>query len=217
MAIQSEYYGVRPALEPEVAAMYLKHGVGSYILHEDHEKLLRNKGEVKRGTSLIMGMPPDEQELRTPYPAASADIGGCMELAKSVISSFPGWEYGEFLSQLKGYIDRGEAWLYRDGETIAALLLYSLDRREIDCLAVHPQYRRRGLAGRLVETAAARFPVLEKLFVTTYRSEDARGEAARSFYRSLGFSGCGLIEAFGCPCERLSLTVPDGTPVPARE
>ncbi len=56
VAIQSSYYGVAPALEPTVAALYLTHGVGSYILHEDWESFLPHRTEVKRGISLMMGM-----------------------------------------------------------------------------------------------------------------------------------------------------------------
>ena len=213
VAIQSAYYNVPPALAPAVAAMYLTHGVGSYILHEDHEKFLAHRAEVKRGTSLIMGMPPEEQELRTPYPAESADIPGCMALAISTRESCPGWEETAFQAQLENYVARGEAWLYRDGKTIAALLLFSGERCELDYLSVRPGYRRRGLAARLVETVAAQFPVGAELSVITYRKGDPMGTAARKFYQMLGFIEGKLTEVFGYSCQVLTLTVPEVTPV----
>lgn len=213
VAIQSAYYGVRPALEPAVAAMYLTHGVGSYILHEDAEKYRVHRADVKRGTSLIMGMPAREQELRTPYPAESADLPGWLELVRTVKGHFPGLDKNEYSAQLSAYIRRGEAWVYRDEGKIAAALLVSKERRALDFLAVSPEYRRHGLAARLVETAAAQFPVGTELSVITYREGDPPGAAARAFYKALGFSEGDPVEAFGYPCQKLTLIVLDGTPV----
>lgn len=211
--IQSDYYGVSPALAPDVAAMYLTHGVGSCILHEDREKYWAHRTEVKRGSSLIMGMPTEAQELRTPYPAESADIPGCMELAEHVKDSFPGWEKTEFRARLTEAVARGEAWMFREDETVAALLLYSKEKKALAYLAVSPEYRRHGLAARLVETVAAQFPVGTPLSVTTYREGDPQGAAARAFYKALGFAEGEITEAFGYPCQTLTLTVPDGTPI----
>ena len=69
VAIQSEYYGITPAVEEDVAALFLTYGVGSSILHEDANNFMNQRTEVKRGISLLMGMPLNEQELRIPYPA----------------------------------------------------------------------------------------------------------------------------------------------------
>lgn len=211
--IQSAYYGVPPALSPEVAALYLTHGVGSAILHEDNAKYIHDRTEIKKGTSLIMGMPAEGQELRTPYPVETADIPGCMTLAEHVKDSFPGWEKTEFRVGLTDAVARGEAWMFRENKTVAALLLYSKGKRELAYLAVSPDYRRGGLAARLVETAAAQFPVGTLLSVTTYREGDPQGAAAWAFYKALGFAEGELTEAFGTPCQTLTLTVPDGTPI----
>ncbi|MCI2047528.1 MAG: GNAT family N-acetyltransferase [Faecalibacterium sp.] len=127
----------------------------SGIQNEDKEKYWAG---IKKGTSLIMGMPAEEQELRIPYPAESADVPGCMALAACARDSFPGWEEAEFLAQLTQYVSRGEAWLLRVGSKIAAVLLYSKENRELAYLATAPDYRRKGLAARLVETAAAFMP-----------------------------------------------------------
>lgn len=87
--IHSIYYGEKPALEPTVAALFLTHGVGSYILHEDWEKFLPHRGEVKRATSLILGMSAKEQELRIPHIATKEDIPGWMALVDEVGGFFP--------------------------------------------------------------------------------------------------------------------------------
>ena len=214
--IQSDYYGVSPVLSPEVAALYLTHGVGSAILHEDSAVYLQDRTEIKKGVSLLMGMSASEQELRIPYPATAEDIPGWMTFIRTVKAHFPGLNEAEYEGQLAGYIQRGEAWVYRDGKTIAAALLLSKGRQEIDSLDVSPKYRRHGLAARLVETAAAQFPVGTLLSVTSYREGDPQGMAARALYKYLGFSEGALTEAFGRPCQIWTLTVPDGTPIPTQ-
>ena len=210
--IQSAYYRTAPAIAPEAAAMYLTHGVGSSILHEEVNGYFAQRGEVKRGISLLMGMPMDDQELRIPYPANQDDIPGWMVLVHEVKSAFPGLDEAEYEKRLAGYIERGEAWVIRYEGTIAAVLLCSKERRELDFLAVTPEYRRRGLAEKLVETAAAQFPVGTRLTVTTYREGDPPGEAAWAFYALLGFIPGEEVTTFGYPCQKLILTIPDGTP-----
>lgn len=151
--IQSHYYGAAPALAPTVAALFLTHGVGSYILHEDPQRYLLHRAEIKRGTSLIMGMSAQEQELRTPYPATAEDIPGWTALAEAAGVSCP------TVRTLTARIAGSEAWVFRYGGELAAAVLYSKKRSEVDFLAVSPEYRGHSLGIKLVETAAAQFPV----------------------------------------------------------
>ena len=137
------------------------------------------------------------------------DIPGWMELVRSVQENFPGLDEADYRAQLARRIEQGEAWVFRDGCKIPAALLFSKERQELDFIAVSPDYRRRGLAVRLVETAAAQFPVGTELSVTTYREGDPVGEAARAFYRALGFVPGEEITVFDYPCQRLTLTLPD--------
>ncbi|MDD3794880.1 MAG: TetR family transcriptional regulator [Lachnospiraceae bacterium] len=156
--IQSSYYGVAPALERSVAARYLTHGVGSYILHEDPEHYLLHRTEVKRGISLIMGMPAEDQELRIPYPASQEDIPGWMALLRQVRPEYAAGNEADYEAGLARRITRGEAWVFRFEGQIPAALLYSRERCEIDFLAAAPDFRDRGLVKKLVETAGAQFP-----------------------------------------------------------
>lgn len=214
VAIQSEYYGVRPALEPDVAALYLTHGVGSAILHADQDKYFDLRDEIKRGTSLIMAMPAEDQELRIPCPARPEDIPRWMDLLETVREDFPGLDRDAHRRILADRASRGEAWVIHNGRELAAAMVFSHERTELEFLAVRPDFRRRGLAGRLVETMAAGFPVGTVVTVTTFREDDPRGAAARGFYRRLGFDPGALVTLFGYPCQTLTLTVADGTPVP---
>ena len=207
--IQSSYYGVTPALAPNMAALYLTHGVGSAILHEDSERYYANRVELKRGVSLLMGMPMEEQNLRIPYPAESEDIPGWLELVQAVKEEFPAFYEMKYKEELSRRIAAGEAWVYRDKGRIAAAMLYSKNRCELDFLAVSPDYRRQGLAQRLVESAAAQFPVGTRISVVVCPKGDKKGEAARGFYEAMGFAPGEKLMASGYPCQRFSVVAPD--------
>lgn len=208
--IQRAYYGAAPAVSSDVAALYLAHGVGSAILHEDRETYQTHRAEMKRGISLLMGIPPEEQELRIPYPAKPDDVAGWMALLGEVKSFFPGLNEADYERQLAVRIAGGEAWVFRFEGTIPAALLYSKDRKELDFLAVRPDFRRKGLASKLAETAAAQFSAGTRFSVVTYREGDPAGVSARAFYRSLGFAPGEELERFGYPCQKLTVIVPDG-------
>lgn len=210
--IQSAYYGVEPALAPDVAALYLTHGVGSTILHEDESLYQSRRGEVMKGCCLIMGMDENKQQLRIPYQAEQEDIESWIQLMESMKEYFPGFGREAFEQQLSEHINNGEAWVYRYEGNVVAGLLYSKERKELDLLAVSPEFRQRGLATRLVETMAACFPVGEKVSVTTFRAGNSLGDDTRRFYRSIGFAEIEELTVFGYPCQRMVLTVPEGTP-----
>ena len=214
--IQRTYYDVPTPLTPDVAALYLTHGVGSAILHEDSERYFKSRGEIKRGVSLLMGMPMEEQELRIPYRASAEEVPGWMELVHTLRDSFPGLNEAEYEAQLTGRIAQGEAWAFCGEGKVFAAMLYSKERQELDFLAVSPDARRRGLARKLVETAAAQFPVGTPLSVVTYRAGDPLGVDARAFYEAMGFLPGETMTLFGYPCQRFTATVPDG-PMGARK
>lgn len=211
--LQSSYYGVAPALEPTVAALYLTHGVGSYILHEDWDDFLSHRTEVKRGTSLIMGMSTEEQELRTPYPATMEDIAGWMELVNNLGQDFLNLNtpeaVAEYETQLEEYIKKGEAWVFRYEGNIVAALLYSKERRALEFLAVAPKYRRRRLAAKLVETAAAQFPSGARLSVTIPQEGNSVTTGVKAFYEAMGFALTEEGMASDFAGERLVVTVPN--------
>ena len=207
--IQSRYYGVPTAIAPKVAALYLTHGVGSAILHADVQTYIQNRNEIKRGISLLMGMPSEEQELRIPVPASGSDINGWMELVDAVAEYFPGLDKNGYREQLEQHIQNGEAWMFRQNEEIVAAALFSKECCELDFLAVLPEYRRHRLASKLVETVAAQFPVGTALSVVTYQNDDSMGKSACAFYEAMGFVPGENLTMFGYPCQRLNVMVSD--------
>ena len=207
--LQSNYYKVKPPLTNDVVALYLTHGVGSAILHEESGTYQINRAEIKKGVSLLMGMKEEEQSLRIPLLATEENIESWMELVTRMVEYFPGFEEAEYRKALKTHILNKEAWTFKDKDKIVAVVFYSKCNGEIVFLAVDEAYQRSGLAKRLLETVAAQLKVGSKLSVLTFCENDEKGKAARAFYKALGFKEGEFYTAFGYPCQKLSITVPD--------
>jgi len=96
-------------------------------------------------------------------------------------------------------INRGTA-IYIEDDTIESCpiigaMSFSLDKNQITWLAVHPNYRKKGVASSLMHTVLNELSHAKKIKVKTFRDDDKYGKAARSFYRNHGFiEGETLIE-----------------------
>ena len=69
----------------------------------------------------------------------------------------------------------------------------------ICCLAVHPEYRRNGIASILLETALGELDRSRDITVSTFREEDEKGTAPRALYRKYGFCEAELTMEFNYP------------------
>lgn len=127
--------------------------------------------------------------------------------ADSTKEYFPGYDYEEHKQALSEGIAKNEVWIIKKQKQIVALLLFSKKKCELEYLTVHPDYRRRGLASRLIETMAAQFEVGTEISAITYREGDELGEEARQLYRSLGFQEGKELILFDYPCQRLKFKV----------
>lgn len=178
VAIQSHYYNVSPAVAADVAALYLTYGVGSSILHEEKERFVALRRDIKHGISLFMGMPVEDQELRIPYLAGMEDLDdilALLSLEEENRDYFPGKE------ALVKSILKKEVWIFRRG-TVAAMICYAKEQCHIDTLFVSPSLRRRGLGAKLVETVAAQFPVGVVITATAYSLD------SKEFFSVLDFT-----------------------------
>lgn len=138
-----------------------------------------------------------------------ADIDSWMALVEEIRSDLPGLETQERMSAHRAtvlrFMDEGRALCVKADGRIAGVLLLSARRNMICCLAVAPEYRRRGIGAALVEKALAlldrRYPVT----VSTFREDDPKGAAPRALYRRFGFEPADLQAEFDYPEQRFVL------------
>jgi len=202
-------YGAKPRLDLDVAVMFLTHGVGSIILHDDQLVYRAKRNEVVKGVNLIMGLDPDIAELLFPYQATPADIPGWMLLLDKVTEYFPGLDRAAYQQQLVERIASGETFVIRHRGAVKGAIVISREDGSIEFLARDPETQNFGVGTRLLETGIAQFPIGRRISVVTYREGDPKGEKTRKLYRKFGFGEGELIEMFDYPCERLWLTVPE--------
>lgn len=139
--------------------------------------------------------------------AEEKDIPQWLELVRTVEDYFPGLDYAEYEEILKSNIKKRCALTAKINDTIAGVLLFSIEDKQIGFLAVHPDFRKLGIARALVEAMCEQFPKGTEISVVTYREGDELGSAARLFYKSIGFNEAELIMEFGYPCQRFNYQI----------
>ena len=138
-----------------------------------------------------------------------ADIDRWMALVTGVRANFPGLETAEALedhrSTVLRFMNRGEALCAKDGDEIAGVLLFSSKHSMICCLAVAPQYRRRGVASAMLDGALSKLDRSRDISVTTFREGDEKAPAPRALYRKFGFVPGEPVIELGYPCQKFIL------------
>lgn len=80
-------------------------------------------------------------------------------------------------------------------------MLFSKKYNMICCLAVDPEYRRKGIASTLLSAAITELDRTKDITVSTFRMNDQKGDAPRALYTKHGFVEDKLIEEFGYPSQ----------------
>ena len=138
-------------------------------------------------------------------PATVDDIPDWMELVDIVKNNFPGLEKESYLATLRRNIARKTALCYKENGKIAGILLFSPDQNCLSCIAVHPDYRRIGIATKLIDKMLVLLQPDSDITVTTFRECDEKGIAPRKLYKKLGFEEAELLMEFGYPVQKFVL------------
>lgn len=137
------------------------------------------------------------------------DINSWMTLVRRVSWNFPGLETDKSLEEHKQtvlkFMSKKQALCMKEYDKVTGVLLFSRNHNMICCLAVAPEYRQRGIASKLLETALRELDRSRNITVSTFRENDAKGTAPRGLYKKFGFEEDELIEEFGYPCQRFIL------------
>ena len=131
-----------------------------------------------------------------------------MALTREIRHDFPGLEMEEGMSAHRRtvlqYMRAGRALSCWMEGTLAGVLLYTRAPGSLDFLAVRSSSRRRHAAERLVRAALEQIGP-GNVTVMTHPAGVPEGQAARAFYRRMGFEEGPITEAFGVPVQILYL------------
>ena len=130
-------------------------------------------------------------------------IESWMELVRKVRWNFPGLETEDSVKDHENtvlkFISKKQAICVRENNKIIGVLLFSRYHNMICCLAVDPDFRRRGIASILLEKALQELDRNRDITVSTYRENDEKGIAPRALYKKFGFREGELTVEFGYP------------------
>ena len=137
------------------------------------------------------------------------DIESWMQLVNKVSWNFPGLETKEKIKEHEAvvlkFMEQKRALCIKDRDNIVGVLLISKKHNMICCLAVDPDYRRRGIAAKLMLAALDILDRTKDISISTFREDDPKGVAPRTLYKKFGFQEAELIEEFGYPNQKFIL------------
>jgi len=126
--------------------------------------------------------------------ALPEDTDRWFSLAASVKEDFLGLDLSNDEKYRSGMIKnmiRGTAIYIEDDlhkeRLIIGGMTFSPNQNHISWLAVHPDYRNKGVASSLMYKMLEELAGANEIKVKTFRDDDKYGKAARSFYRKHGF------------------------------
>lgn len=139
----------------------------------------------------------------------SMDIESWMNLVKLVSWNFPGLETEADIENHRKtvlrFMDENRALCVKETDKVVGVLLISKKHNMICCLAVAPEYRRKGIASLLLQKALAELDSCRDITVTTFRDNDEKGIAPRALYKKFGFVEEKLMIENDYPVQRFIL------------
>ena len=146
--------------------------------------------------------------MRAEY-GAPPDIDPWMDLVRRVSWNFPGLETEEKIAEHRStvlrFMGENRALCVKEADTVVGVLLLSKKHNMICCLAVAPEYRRKGIASTLLEKALSQLDHSRDITVTTFRDNDEKGIAPRALYKGFGFLEEDLMIENDYPVQRFIL------------
>ena len=137
------------------------------------------------------------------------DIESWMELVRCVSWNFPGLETEAAIEDHRKtvlrFMGENRALCVKEADMVIGVLLYSKKHNMICCLAVAPEYRRKGIASSLLEKALSELDRSKDITVTTFRDNDEKGIAPRELYKRFGFTEERLMIENDYPVQRFVL------------
>ncbi len=139
------------------------------------------------------------------------DIDSWMNLVEQVSWNFPGLEtkkgFDDYRTTLLRNIERKTAICAKHKDQVIGVLLFSKNKKQIGCMAVKEDYRRKGIGEALISKMLESFNIGDEIKVSTFLEDDEKGKAPRALYKKLGFIEGDLCMEFGYPNQIFKLVL----------
>lgn len=141
--------------------------------------------------------------------ASMEQLASWMNLVEIVRWNFPGLETQVFLNEYKDtvikHINKKSAICAMEGNIVVGMLLFSRKYNMLCCMAVHPEYRRKHIATKMIALMLENLDRDKDIVVDTFRQHDPKGNGPRALYKKLGFVEGELTMNFNYPNQRFVL------------
>lgn len=138
--------------------------------------------------------------------AETKDIPDWLELTRLAIDGYPCLVEDEFLANLRRSMNERRALILRNGNILVGAAAFSDQTGEIQFLAVHPQYRNRGVIKLFLDALMDNLLSGRIISITTYRKGDNADTGYRKELKRLGFAERELLIEYGYPTQRFELS-----------
>lgn len=194
-----DYYIIRH--DVDISALKLQESEVKQVKWADKEEVLKMEQE---GTMISYYFLDKLFDIKGQYGAFNNELhnieikyadkdnlASWMSLIDIVRWNFPGLETDQLVEEYKNTViknmERKSAICAVDRNVVVGILLFSTKYNMLCCMAVHPEYRRKKIATRMVELMLKNLDCTKDIVVETFREEDEKGIAPRAFYKSMGF------------------------------
>ena len=202
-------YGAKPLISTEELAIIMTYGIGNLFLRDKESRLAGTDRESMKTTALLFGLDLEYVSLtlpRIPYAEEAEKITALAELCSE---NFADYNAERMARLIKKRMSSGEIFVIAHKNNIAGFIMFSKKNKTIDHIVVSPDYRRIGIASRLMVTAMAQFEVGEELSAVTFRQEHLMSDGVSRMYKKFGFDDEKNIVVRGEPLVRRTAVVPE--------
>lgn len=141
--------------------------------------------------------------------ASHENVDSWMELIEKLKGFFPGLEtkkeIDEYQNTVNQFIGKNHAICALDGQKVVGFILFSTSQNMLCHMAVHPDYRRIGIASKMISEMLKYLDLTRDVEVITFREDDEKGKAARELYMSFGFVPGELVNEMNYPEQKFVL------------
>ena len=202
-------YGAKPLISTEELAIIMTYGIGNLFLRDKESRLAGTDTESMKTTALLFGLDLDYVSLTLPRTPTAEESEKITALAELCSENFADYNAERMARLIKKRMSSGEIFVIAHKNNIAGFIIFSKKNKTIDHIAVSPDYRRIGVASRLMVTAMAQFEVGEELSAVTFRQEHLMSDGVSRMYKKFGFGEEKNIVVRGEPLVRRTAVVPE--------